>query len=73
MDGEKHPAASLPGHLCPSCHQQLPATVQRHKTMGVYVPLYADAPCTNPACPQAAPAGRPEPRTQPLGEGRTAP
>ncbi|AQT70479.1 MULTISPECIES: hypothetical protein [Streptomyces] len=73
MDGEKHPAAARPGHLCPSCRQQLPATVQRHKTMGVYVPLYADAPCTNPACPQAEPAGRPAQQAQPLPEGRAAP
>ncbi|MEU6298533.1 hypothetical protein [Streptomyces erythrochromogenes] len=51
----------------------MPATVQRHKTMGVYVPLYADAPCTNPACPEAPPGGRPERRTQPPVEDRTAP
>ncbi|MFG2340496.1 hypothetical protein [Streptomyces yangpuensis] len=51
----------------------MPATVQRHKTMGVYVPLYADAPCTNPACPRAAPDGRPVPQAQPLTEDRTGP
>ncbi|WP_420078279.1 hypothetical protein ACN6AT_02665 [Streptomyces sp. JL4002] len=73
MDGEKHPAASLPGHLCPTCRQQLPATVQRHKTMGVYVPLYADAPCTNPTCGEAVAAGGPAPQARPLAEGGATP
>ncbi|MFE0581087.1 hypothetical protein [Streptomyces sp. NPDC058874] len=73
MDGEKHPAAAIPGHLCPRCHQQLPATVRRHRTMGIHVPLYADAPCANPACPEAAPAGRAARQAQPLPEDRATP
>ncbi|QNP66751.1 hypothetical protein [Streptomyces genisteinicus] len=58
---EKHAAASQSGHLCPTCGRQLPATVERHKTMGVYVPVYSDGPCDNSACsrgPAAAPATR---------------
>lgn len=47
---EKHAAASQSGHLCPSCRRPLPATVERHKTMGVYVPVYSDGPCDNSAC-----------------------
>ncbi|MFJ3519245.1 hypothetical protein [Streptomyces sp. NPDC090131] len=58
MDGIKHFAATRPGQLCPSCKQPLPTTVQRHKTMGVYVPLYADAPCNNPSCDRAVTADR---------------
>ncbi|MFC9267389.1 hypothetical protein ACWGRF_25020 [Streptomyces zhihengii] len=54
---DKHAAASQSGHLCPSCHSPLPATVERHKTMGVYVPVYSDGPCDNSACSRdAAPA-----------------
>ncbi|MEU9253748.1 hypothetical protein AB0D66_18060 [Streptomyces sp. NPDC048270] len=65
MYEEKHPAATRPGSLCPSCKQPLPSTVQRYKTMGVYVPLYADAPCANPACPGAAHHDRTTPETDP--------
>ncbi|MEU8777371.1 hypothetical protein [Streptomyces sp. NPDC048606] len=58
MYEEKHPAATRPGHVCPTCKQPLPATVRRHKTMGVYVPLYDDAPCANPSCRESGPAER---------------
>ncbi|WP_374771986.1 hypothetical protein OG756_01530 [Streptomyces sp. NBC_01310] len=68
MYGEKHLAATRPGQLCPSCKQPLPTTVQRYKTMGVYVPLYAEAPCTNPSCTQAAQATRRPPQPDRLRE-----
>ncbi|WP_078628032.1 hypothetical protein [Streptomyces sp. NRRL F-2664] len=65
MDGEKHPAATRPNSLCPSCRQPLPTTVQRHKTMGVYVPLYTAGRCTNPGCAAAEPAAATQQATSP--------
>ncbi|TXS52897.1 hypothetical protein [Streptomyces sp. t39] len=56
---EKHAAASASGHLCPSCRRPLPATVERHKTMGVFVPVYSEGPCDNSACSRGPAAKRP--------------
>ncbi|MER6383891.1 hypothetical protein [Streptomyces sp. NPDC001250] len=50
MDGEEH--------LCPVCGQPVEAVVRRHKTLGVWVPVWGPGPCRNPECRTfARPAG----------------
>ncbi len=43
---------SNPGHVCRSCKQPVDTVVERHKTMGVYVPVWVAGPCHNPQCHQ---------------------
>lgn len=40
------------GHVCPACKHPVSAEITRHKTMGVFVPLWKPGPCHNPPCPQ---------------------
>ncbi|MGW1541465.1 hypothetical protein ACWCPM_14730 [Streptomyces sp. NPDC002309] len=37
-------------HSCHSCRQPVEDVVERHKTMGVYVPVWVAGPCHNPRC-----------------------
>ncbi|MEU9731686.1 hypothetical protein [Streptomyces sp. NPDC048002] len=43
------------GYTCRSCGQQVDAVVERHKTMGVYVPRWTAGPCHNPRCNECVP------------------
>ncbi|WP_395576304.1 hypothetical protein [Streptomyces sp. BK79] len=43
------------GDICPSCGHHVPAEVQRHKTLGVYVPVWHPGTCRNPDCGASAP------------------
>lgn len=37
--------------MCPSCKQPLSTIVKkRHKTLGVYVPVWGPGPCHNAEC-----------------------
>ena len=53
-------------HVCPVCGQPVDTVVRRHKTLGIWVPVWGPGPCHNPKC--AACAGlaagqeRPAPR-----------
>ncbi|MGC9378782.1 hypothetical protein [Streptomyces sp. MH13] len=38
------------GHVCPSCGHHVPAEVKRHKTLGIYVPVWYPGTCRNPDC-----------------------
>ncbi|MER6677512.1 hypothetical protein [Streptomyces sp. NPDC000983] len=56
MNTQQQPHASTPpGHTCHSCKQPVDAVVERHKTMGVYVPRWTAGPCHNPHCDQCVP------------------
>ncbi|MFF1510420.1 hypothetical protein [Streptomyces sp. NPDC058326] len=41
--------------VCRSCKQPVDAVVERHKTMGVYVPVWVAGPCHDPNCDQYVP------------------
>ncbi|RIH59227.1 hypothetical protein D3C59_29150 [Streptomyces sp. SHP22-7] len=41
-------------HL-PSCGHHVPAEVTRHKTLGIYVPVWRRGTCHNPDCSAAGP------------------
>lgn len=38
-------------YACPTCQQSVPAAVHRHKTLGVFVPVWGPGPCQNRDCP----------------------
>ncbi|MFH8977024.1 hypothetical protein [Streptomyces sp. NPDC017890] len=38
------------GHVCPSCGHHVPAEIKRHKTLGIYVPVWHPGTCHNPDC-----------------------
>lgn len=42
-------------HVCRSCKQPVDAVLERHKTMGVYVPLWVAGPCHRSECDQYVP------------------
>ncbi|GAA1709842.1 hypothetical protein GCM10009680_58530 [Streptomyces yatensis] len=44
------------GRMCPACHYPLTAKMTRHKTMGIFVPLWTPGTCHNPTCPKHAQA-----------------
>ncbi|NGO45201.1 hypothetical protein [Streptomyces ureilyticus] len=37
-------------YVCPVCGQPVEQVVRRHKTLGVFVPLWRPGPCKNPEC-----------------------
>ncbi|WUR80212.1 hypothetical protein OG967_15920 [Streptomyces phaeochromogenes] len=37
-------------YVCPVCKQAVDTVVRRHKTLGVFVPLWGAGPCQNPEC-----------------------
>jgi hypothetical protein len=37
-------------YVCPVCKQAVDTVVRRHKTLGVFVPLWGAGPCRNPQC-----------------------
>ncbi|MEV8593288.1 hypothetical protein [Streptomyces sp. NPDC052012] len=56
MNRERKHRVTLPaGQVCPSCKQPVETVVERHRTMGVYVPLWIAGPCHNPHCEQYEP------------------
>lgn len=42
-------------HVCRSCKQPVDSVLERHKTMGVYVPVWVAGPCHQPRCAQYVP------------------
>ncbi|MFE9647818.1 hypothetical protein ACFYO0_27640 [Streptomyces sp. NPDC006365] len=37
-------------YVCPVCGHPVEQVVRRHKTLGVFVPLWRPGPCKNPEC-----------------------
>jgi hypothetical protein len=36
--------------ICPTCGHRVPAEIHRHKTLGIYVPVWGPGTCQNPDC-----------------------
>lgn len=69
MSSEKH-AAGRVGHVCPACGHAVPTMVERHKTLGVYVPVYTEGPCDNKDCSRSRTEKSPgPPKGEPAKEG----
>jgi hypothetical protein len=52
---KKRPTPLRGKHMCPSCKHPVTAVVERHKTMGVYIPTWTAGPCHNPKCSSYVP------------------
>jgi hypothetical protein len=37
-------------YVCPVCGHPVEQVVRRHKTLGVFVPVWRPGPCKNPEC-----------------------
>lgn len=47
---QKPPQGTL---ACPVCKHTLDLTIKkRHKTLGIFVPVWGPGPCRNPDCPE---------------------
>jgi len=65
MRSDERATAPQAGHVCPACDNPVTAEITRHKTMGVFVPLWKSGPCHNPDCPEFVPEWvRKEPTTR---------
>nr|WP_237545552.1 hypothetical protein [Streptomyces sp. SID1046] len=38
-------------YACPTCKQSVPVAIHRHKTLGVFVPVWGPGACQNRDCP----------------------
>ncbi|MGX1913802.1 hypothetical protein ACWIID_33920 [Streptomyces phaeochromogenes] len=65
-------------HVCPVCKQAVDTVVRRHKTLGVFVPLWGAGPCRTPQCAryekaeaesERVPASEPEVPQATAGQG----
>ncbi|MFF2779576.1 hypothetical protein ACFVU3_32340 [Streptomyces sp. NPDC058052] len=51
MGKNEHPAGPQGALVCPVCKQDVDTVVKRrHKTLGLYVPVWEPGPCRNPDC-----------------------
>ncbi|MER7578113.1 hypothetical protein [Streptomyces sp. NPDC126514] len=56
MDSERNPPqVRRTASTCRSCKQPVDTVMERHKTMGVYVPRWTAGPCHNQHCDQYVP------------------
>ncbi|MFJ8533587.1 hypothetical protein [Streptomyces sp. NPDC093591] len=74
---QKRGVTSPSGHVCRSCKQPVETVVERHKTMGIFVPVWTAGPCHNPHCeqyvPQQVPVSSARSVTSKNPAGRTRP
>ncbi|MFD3696893.1 hypothetical protein ACFWUZ_12195 [Streptomyces sp. NPDC058646] len=42
-------------YTCPACERPVEAAITRHKTLGVFVPVWGPGPCHNRDCPDYVP------------------
>lgn len=63
-------------HACPACKHHVETELRRHKTLGIFVPVWGPGPCRNPDCTayvaEAEEAGVPLSRSAARGSGDTA-
>ncbi|GGY59928.1 hypothetical protein [Streptomyces omiyaensis] len=51
MSKTEHETSPRAAAVCPVCAEPLTGSVKkRHKTLGVFVPVWAPGPCHNPDC-----------------------
>ncbi|MFC8370975.1 hypothetical protein [Streptomyces sp. NPDC057238] len=51
----EQPTPPRAAYVCRSCKRPVNAVLERHKTMGVYVPAWTAGPCHNAKCPDYVP------------------
>ncbi|MFF6907331.1 hypothetical protein ACFY9Q_15450 [Streptomyces sp. NPDC012389] len=47
--------------MCPTCKNPVRSEIRRHKTLGIFVPVWRPGPCENPDCGEHAAEERPSP------------
>ncbi len=57
MNGERKHRTSASEHVCGACKRPVDTVVERHKSLGVYVPVWTAGPCRNPDCAEYVPEG----------------
>lgn len=51
--GKEHETGPQGALTCPVCKQPVDTVVKRrHKTLGLFVPVWHPGPCRNPDCPE---------------------
>ncbi|MGV0100136.1 hypothetical protein [Streptomyces californicus] len=45
--------------MCPTCKQPVRSEIHRHKSLGIFVPVWRAGPCENPDCADCAADERP--------------
>ncbi|WUN11213.1 hypothetical protein OHA74_54180 [Streptomyces phaeochromogenes] len=55
MCSDQRAEAPRDGPVCPACNSPVTAEITRHKTMGVFVPVWKPGPCHTLGCPEFVP------------------
>ncbi|GHA99892.1 hypothetical protein GCM10010346_23430 [Streptomyces chryseus] len=50
MGSDEHETETRARHVCPACKHPVVSEMERHKSLGVFVPVWHPAPCRNPEC-----------------------
>lgn len=58
MRSDERETAPQAGYICPACNGPVTAEIKRHKTMGVFVPVWKPGPCHNRSCPKYVPGDK---------------
>ncbi|MGW4837091.1 hypothetical protein [Streptomyces globisporus] len=56
MDSKKRDLHQRAAFMCPTCKQSVPSEIHRHKSLGIFVPVWRAGPCENPDCAEYAAA-----------------
>ncbi|MGW3211060.1 hypothetical protein ACWDBC_02245 [Streptomyces parvus] len=56
MDSKKRDLQQRAAFMCPTCKQPVSSEIHRHKSLGIFVPVWRAGPCENPDCPEYAAA-----------------
>lgn len=61
MSKAEHETGPQGALVCPVCKQPVTAVVKRrHKSLGIFVPVWHPGPCHNPECPEYLETPAPE-------------
>ncbi|MGW7198311.1 hypothetical protein [Streptomyces chryseus] len=50
MGSNEHETETRARHVCPVCKHPVVSEIKRHKSLGVFVPVWRPGPCRNPEC-----------------------
>nr|WP_093798391.1 hypothetical protein [Streptomyces sp. Wb2n-11] len=50
MGSNEHETEARARHVCPVCKQPVQTVIKRHKSLGVFVPVWRPGPCQNSDC-----------------------
>ncbi|MEW2066828.1 hypothetical protein [Streptomyces sp. NPDC007346] len=59
MASKKRETQQRAAFMCPACKHPVRSEIRRHKTLGIFVPVWRPGPCENPDCGEYAAEERP--------------